>query len=208
MTVRCIPAARIVPVPWRNGGGRTRELLAWPSAAGWRLRISLADIDRDGAFSAFPGVQRWFTVVEGAGVALSFDGASASGVALDGEGAIERRLVLGDAPLGFDGAAAPACRLLDGPTRDLNLMLRGGRGTMQAVVAEREWAEGHAMRGLFVRVAGRWTGDDASARLAPRPLLGSVDAARPATPWRFDTDTPGEAPAGWWLGYTPDEAAP
>ena len=196
MTVRCIPAARIAPEPWRNGGGRTRELLAWPSSANWRLRVSLADVDRDGAFSAFPGVQRWFAVVEGAGVALAFDGAA------------ERRLVLGDAPLGFDGAAAPACRLLGGPTRDLNLMLRDGRGTMQAVVAGQDWAEGHAMRGLFVRVAGRWSGDNASARLAPRTLLWSDDASLRATPWRFDADQPDGSPPGWWLGCTPDEAAP
>jgi environmental stress-induced protein Ves len=196
MTVRCIPAARIAPEPWRNGGGRTRELLAWPSAADWQLRLSLADIDRDGTFSTFPGVQRWFTVVEGSGVALGF------------EGAAERPLVLGDPPLCFDGAAAPACRLLDGPTRDLNLMHRGGRSTMRAVVAVQDWAEDHAMRGLFVRVAGRWTGDDASTRLAPRTLLWSDDASLPAMPWRFEADRPDGSPAGWWLGYTPDEAAP
>ena len=195
MTVRCIPAARMAPAPWRNGGGRTRELLAWPSAADWRLRISLADIDQDGGFSAFPGTRRWFTVVEGGGVALGFDAAA------------ERRLVLGDAPLSFDGAAAPACRLLDGPTRDLNLMLRARRGSMHAVAAGQDWAEDHAMRGLFVRVAGRWTGDDASTRLAPRTLLWSDDPKLPATPWRFEPDQPDGSPAGWWLGYTPDEAA-
>lgn len=28
--------------PWRNGGGATRELLAWPYAEDWRVRISVA----------------------------------------------------------------------------------------------------------------------------------------------------------------------
>ena len=43
---------------WRNGGGITRELLAWPADAPWQLRVSVAEIIKDGNFSAFPGVQR------------------------------------------------------------------------------------------------------------------------------------------------------
>ena len=27
--------------PWRNRGGRTRELLAWPEPGRWRVRISV-----------------------------------------------------------------------------------------------------------------------------------------------------------------------
>ena len=34
----------VAPVPWRNGGGLTRELLAWPAAQDWAIRISVADI--------------------------------------------------------------------------------------------------------------------------------------------------------------------
>ena len=45
----------------------TRELLAEP-APNWRWRISVADIQGSGAFSAYPGVSRWFAVVQGAGV--------------------------------------------------------------------------------------------------------------------------------------------
>src|SRR5579871_5567956 len=58
--------------PWRNGGGRTSELLTRPMGArDWRLRISLAEVDRDGPFSAFPGIERWFTVIDGTGVRLT-----------------------------------------------------------------------------------------------------------------------------------------
>ena len=119
-----VRADDIVPTPWKNGGGQARELLAGPapvSGSGndpWRWRISLADIARDGPFSSYPGVERWFAVVEGDGVALR----------LHGRWQAQRR---GDAPLCFDGAAAPACRLLGGATRDLNLLLRGARGTLQ-----------------------------------------------------------------------------
>lgn len=114
-----VEAAAVTPRPWKNGGGQTRELLRWPEAGAWRLRVSLADIDADGPFSAFPGVERWFVVLEGAGVELDFG---------------DRRIALraGDAPLRFDGAAAPGCRLLGGPTRDLNLMLTDLRGALLA----------------------------------------------------------------------------
>ena len=39
---------------WRNGGGTMRELLAWPDASDWQLRVSVAEIEADGPFSAFP----------------------------------------------------------------------------------------------------------------------------------------------------------
>ena len=64
-----IEADAVTPQAWRNGGGQTRELLAWPSAADWSLRISRADIERSGPFSAFAGVQRWFEVLSGNAVA-------------------------------------------------------------------------------------------------------------------------------------------
>lgn len=121
-----IDAASVPAQPWKNGGGVTRELYAWPSGADWRLRISLADIERDGPFSAFPGVQRHFAVLSGAGVALRF-------------GNTWREQRAGDPPLAFDGADAPDCRLLDGATRDLNLMLRGGLQGGMACAPDPRW---------------------------------------------------------------------
>ena len=193
MTVQVIRAEQVQPQPWRNGGGRTRELLAWPSAQDWALRISLADIEADGPFSAFAGVQRWFAVVAGSGVALAFD---------DGE----RRLVPGDAPLCFDGAAAPGCRLLDGATRDLNLMLRRGRGAMRRAEPGVVWNEAFAMRGLFAAAAGHWSGGSASRTLSAETLLWADDAdARDGADWRFEPDTRHATAQAWWLGYTPEE---
>ena len=169
---------------WRNGFGRTRELLCWPSADAWTVRISLADIDADGPFSAFAGVERWFVVVEGAGVSLRF---------ADGR----REVRAGDAPLRFDGSAAPGCRLLDGPTRDLNLMLRGSAGGMTAVAPGVEWTARFGLRALFTRDAGRWSGDGLALDLPAATLLWS--AAPPGGAWRFVPA--GAAPArAWWLG--------
>ena len=104
-----------VASPWRNGGGVTRELVAWPAgAADWTCRISVAEVAGSGPFSRFDGVQRWFAVLSGNGVSLRLRGA-------------EHRLTAASAPLEFDGEAAVDCRLLDGPTQDLNLMVRRDR---------------------------------------------------------------------------------
>jgi uncharacterized protein len=132
ITVR---ADDIAAQDWKNGGGRTREL-AVDAGADWRWRVSLAEIDRDGPFSAYPGVERWFAVVDGAGVELTLDGTP---------------LVLRphDPPLVFDGAAAPGCRLLAGATRDLNLMLRGVKGVMRRAGASVVWTEDWPQRGHF-----------------------------------------------------------
>jgi uncharacterized protein len=102
--------------PWRNGGGRTRELLAWPSAAAWQVRVSVASVEADGPFSPYPGIDRWFAVLSGAGVVLALP-----------RGAIT--LGPGSAAIAFAGETAPPCRLIDGPTQDLNLMLRRGART-------------------------------------------------------------------------------
>ena len=120
MTLHTVSCDQVAPQAWRNGGGQTRELLAWPQAQDWQLRISVADIARDGPFSAYPGVERWFAVVEGAGVVLRL----AAGA---------QRLDTDSAPLHFRGEDAAVCALLDGPTRDLNLMVQRGQGpaTMQ-----------------------------------------------------------------------------
>lgn len=185
--MRSIDAEQVAPQAWRNGGGRTRELLARPAGGEWRLRVSLADIDADGPFSAFPGVERWFAVVQGAGVRLRFD---------DGE----RRLAVGDPPLCFDGAAAPGCTLIDGPTRDLNLMTRGGTGAMRTVEPGQWWREPFAERGLFTLGAGRWQaevgGGSVERNVRAHTLLWDLgDAA-----CRFVPD--GDGPCGWWLGFS------
>ena len=47
MTLHLVHADAVEATPWRNGGGVTRELLAWPHGADWRVRISVAEIDAD-----------------------------------------------------------------------------------------------------------------------------------------------------------------
>jgi uncharacterized protein len=185
MTRHQIDVNAVAPQAWRNGGGQTRELWAWPSTGPWQLRISRADIDRDGAFSAFPGVQRWFAVLHGAGVDLQF-------------GDAHHILHAGDPALCFDGAQAPGCRLLDGATQDLNLMACGGEARMERARAHLPWTANHAMRGLYTTAAGVWRAG-AHQRVLPAHTLLWDDAAA-AGPWQFAAEAEGLA---WWLGFSP-----
>ena len=182
-----------LPQPWRNGGGSTRELLAWPALLDWQVRISLADIVQDGHFSAYPGVQRWFGVVRGAGVQLQFADRAVTQVC-DSDA------------LQFDGADAPFCRLRNGATQDLNLMLRGSgvaQGYMQQVNYGTAWRSAMPLRALFTTCAGVWRDESGERRLAAYDFFWTAEA--PGETWEFVSDAPEHLPrfplvGAWWLG--------
>lgn len=191
--VRTVSLADVPPQPWRNAGGSTQELLAGPDAGAWQWRISVARITQDGPFSAYPGVQRWFVVLAGAGVALH----------------TAQRLVHVTAtspPLQFDGADAPGCTLLDGPTLDLNLMLRrdAGNGGLHRATAGAPWLSSAPYRALFCTGAGHLQVDDETAVRAPAmSLLHSTQAGGQS--WRWFAGGPDAA--AWWLHFDPHTAA-
>ncbi|WP_035845339.1 HutD/Ves family protein [Kitasatospora azatica] len=106
MPIDQLPAAERTAVPWRNGGGVTREVA---SADLWR--VSLAEIATDGPFSVFPGLWRVLTVVAGPGVELTV--ADAPPVTVEPL-----------RPFAFPGDAPTSARLLGGPVTALNLMTR------------------------------------------------------------------------------------
>ena len=73
MSARRFALADIVPTPWKNGGGATREIACWPPGTGldsFDWRISVATIAADGAFSVFAGIDRSITLLSGDGVRL------------------------------------------------------------------------------------------------------------------------------------------
>jgi environmental stress-induced protein Ves len=154
----------------------------------------VARIAQDGPFSAFPGVQRWFVVLSGAGVALQF-----------GERPVH--VTLSSPPLQFDGAAAPGCTLLDGATLDLNLMLRqdAGQGGLCAAVKGQPWVSTAPHRALFCTGPGQLLVDDEAAVHAPAMSLMHSNDARGQT-WRWVADDAGNARA-WWLHFEPDDTA-
>lgn len=178
----------LAPVAWRNGGGRTRELLAWPAAAAWSLRLSVARIERDGPFSAYPGVERWFAVVSGAGVDLHWPG-----------GRLER-CRRGDRPLRFDGGEAPEARLAGGPTEDLNLMLgAGSAGWMLRAEPGSHAPPAGSLRALYVADAcSLRRGDDAVQALPAQSLAWAVGSAALDERWQLAA-APGTQ--AWWIGH-------
>lgn len=108
------------PEPWKNGGGSTRTLAADGEA---RWRVSIADIDRGGPYSLFPGYERVSVVLSGQGVELRGEGPAV--MLRPGE------------PAAFAGDAAYGCRLLGGPVRVLNLFLRRGAARAEVFVPGR-----------------------------------------------------------------------
>lgn len=111
--------------PWRNGGGVTRELARHSRTAsaqtalqntvddsGWDWRVSIAEVSKAGAFSAFAGMDRVLTVIDGELLLLSVDGA---------EHPLEKYR-----PFRFSGDADSAGALPTGDIRDLNVITRNG----------------------------------------------------------------------------------
>lgn len=120
MSWQLVHLGDVQPQAWKNGGGTTRELLAWPTATDWQVRLSVAEVVADGPFSRFEGVQRCFAVLSGAGVRLVVDGQV-------------HVLTPASDPLAFEGEAATQCRLLGGATQDFNLMVRGSGAVLHRV---------------------------------------------------------------------------
>ncbi len=124
--MRLIRASDYQRKRWKNDGGWTTEISSEPpenAANGFRWRVSIADIEMDGPFSIFPGIDRHLLLLAGKGIEL--DMANSPSVRLDQR--FQR--------IHFDGEAAVHCRLLAGPTRDFNVMT--ARGQVSAEVHAR-----------------------------------------------------------------------
>ena len=177
MTLNVVRLDDMAQQPWRNGGGVTRELLTWPNADDWTMRLSVAKIEKDGPFSAFPGVQRWIVALTGVGMEL-------------GE-PFNVHLEPGLPVFSFDGQYAPMCTLTDGPTQDLNLMIATNRasGWLRRMVRDdspREnthWLatqtdETLSLCGVFSWLGTRVRTPRENVVVPPRSLVWSADDVR------------------------------
>lgn len=116
MRIRRLDASHYRRMVWKNGGGITTEVARSPAAGDdFDWRISIAEIAQDGDFSIFPEVDRELMLLDGGGIELLIG--SEETVVLDTR--YRRHAFPGEAPV--------SCRLLDGPTRDFNVMVRRGR---------------------------------------------------------------------------------
>ena len=104
----CLPAS-----PWKNGGGRTRQLAIHPPQASlddFAWRISCARVSGAGPFSAFPGIQRSLALLEGELLLQRQSGMTT--------------LCAGGESLDFPGEEPISATPLAGEVLDLNLMSR------------------------------------------------------------------------------------
>ncbi|MDE1184553.1 HutD family protein [Paraburkholderia sp.] len=123
--VTLLRGADLVASPWKNGGGVTREVAAFPHGAAldtFVWRISVADVAQSGPFSRFPGMDRTLVLLSGAGMMLD--------EAPGRTHALTHALDIAQ----FDGETDIDARLIDGPTRDFNLMLRRGAASADVEV--------------------------------------------------------------------------
>jgi environmental stress-induced protein Ves len=112
-------------VPWRNGGGVTREVFRVPSlepGPEFAARVSIADVDADGEFSRFDGVDRIIMLLRGPVMRLFVDG--------------QRTDLAPAVPFAFPGDAQTRCEI-DSPTRDLNIMTRRGEAAATLAMLRR-----------------------------------------------------------------------
>ena len=123
MSSSIIRARDCMPQAWKNRLGSTRQIAVQPSTAGsddFLWRVSVAEVDSAAPFSVFPGIDRHIVLLAGAGFTMTLDD--------DREHALTTPL----APFAFPGEAKIFVRLVAGPTRDFNLMVRRAlaRGTV------------------------------------------------------------------------------
>jgi len=125
MTTGPLRAADYRRMRWQNGGGWTTELAASRQSpeAPFDWRISIADVESDGAFSTFPGCDRHIALLDGAGMELEFD--EAPSLRLDQRLKFRR----------FAGEWNARGHLLGGPVRDFNVIVR--RDAVSAEVLHR-----------------------------------------------------------------------
>lgn len=112
MTSTAIRFADARTMPWLGGGGITHELGRHPAEGDFGWRLSVAEVQQDGAFSRLDGVDRVIVLC------------STGRMVLQTPDVIELQRF---SPYRFDGGTEVSCAVPDGPTRDFNVMTRRGR---------------------------------------------------------------------------------
>lgn len=161
MLVTPLPAFEYRRMRWKNNLGWTREILRAPDVDDYDWRVSIAEIDHDCAFSAFPGCDRILVLLEGQGMRLDF----ADGATTTLEPPHDRIAFGGEQPL--------QCTLTEGPTRDFNLIWKRERARAEVMhrplVGPMLFFREPAVQWLVYLLSGR-------AAVKDRPELPALDA--------------------------------
>jgi environmental stress-induced protein Ves len=171
--MKAIDVSTLPASPWKNGGGSTRTIAVSPPESGFDdfdWRVSIADVVSSGEFSRFPGVDRIILLLDGAGMVLHFNGGSVA-------------LTTPYEPLPFSGDEAVRSELLNGATRDFNVMTRRGRATADVKIVQSK-VRLAADAGVFFCPRGAFRTANAdleagSALLVDRPEENSFEPRRP-----------------------------
>lgn len=116
MRSRFLPAHEYRRERWKNQLGWTREICRSPEGEGeWDWRISIAEVDQECPFSAFPGCDRELVLLAGDGMDLHFE---------DGETV---SLQPPHGSLRFAGERPLHATLPNGATQDFNVIWRRER---------------------------------------------------------------------------------
>ena len=166
MSWSAIRGASLLPVPWPNGRGVTRDYVVRDG-----FRVTLAELTEDAPFSLLPDAQRVFTIVAGDAVELTVDGVATRCERLH--------------PFRFSGGSDTSCRLLGGPAQAFNLFFDPARAeadvrlVVDGTVGPGEWFLFSPDGG--VRVADTVLGPgDLLAGSGPAEVAGTVLAVRVA----------------------------
>lgn len=148
MSLQQFDRATLTASPWKNGGGVTREIACWPPGAGmddFQWRLSIATIDASGPFSAFAGVDRVITLLDGPGVQLA-----------SSDGAIEHALNRPLEPFAFPGEARIRATVLGAASSDFNVMTRRALFFAELTVLRTAASIARTDHGMLLAAQGSW----------------------------------------------------
>lgn len=164
MMLRLLRASERQAVPWKNGAGKTREVISYPAGSSVKdfvWRVSMAEVSVSSAFSLFAGIKRILAVISGC-LRLTFpDGRVITLQASDPAYPFSGDLPVGGTPLG-------------GPVLDLNVMVN--EKTCAASVERLEAGDHEIVGGVDCTTIIVATGQAAVETDRRKVELGHLDA--------------------------------
>ncbi|MGH7621957.1 MAG: HutD/Ves family protein [Gemmatimonadaceae bacterium] len=160
MTIERFDRARLPAIPWKNGGGLTREIVCRPRGADLNTfdwRVSIADLTANGAFSTFSGVDRVIMLLDGAVYNMQ-----------TGDGRVDHRLAQPLEPFTFCGHDEITASLIHGASSDFNVMARRGIVRAEVRVVRSSETLRSCDAGVLFAARGRW-------RVSARPADATVE---------------------------------
>lgn len=158
--ISILRAADRIALPWKNGGGVTREVAIWPPDASFEnfdWRVSVAEVRNAGPFSCFENIDRTLSILAGR-IVLTFEDRT---VQLD----------TSSAPYAFAGDVACSGAPVGGPVTDLNVMTRRGRSAARVALVANQTQK------ISAKITLLMARDETMVRLAEQKfLLNPYDA--------------------------------